>query len=149
MSDEFLSAKRTAEGKARRQRVQGPKSDKLHRFTERLDPILAEWGESFIFGEVWARPGLSQHERQLVTIVSLAASENLLPLRGYLHGALQAGVPASKIHEALIHLVVYIGWPATISALLIWQEVVQSARRHGVAIDVEYPSQSLVGEDSD
>jgi alkylhydroperoxidase/carboxymuconolactone decarboxylase family protein YurZ len=70
----------------------------------------------------------------LVAISSLATQGKGALLRNYAHGALQAGVSARKIHEALVELVVYAGFPTATSMLFEWQQVLAAARRQGVAI---------------
>jgi 4-carboxymuconolactone decarboxylase len=133
MSDEELRAA----GKRRRERAQGPKADKLQDALRQLDPQLAEWADRFIFGEVWGREGLDQHERMLVAITALAANGNLPQLRNYLFGALHDGIPARKVQEALVMLLVYAGFPRAISAVDLWREVVTTARRQGLTVDLD------------
>lgn len=123
-------------GTERRRRAQGPRSEDLRRSLAALDPGLAEWVDSFVFGEVWGRPGLSEPERMLVAVSALAALGRGEQLRAYLFGALHAGVPASKLHEALVMQAVYAGFPAAIGALGVWREVVGSARRQGLELDL-------------
>jgi 4-carboxymuconolactone decarboxylase len=123
-------------GAARRERVQGPKSAALQRAVAALDPDVAEWVDEFVFGTVWERPGLSEEERTLVAISALAATEHPNQLRAYLFGALHAGVSAKKIHEALVMMVVYAGFPAALGGLTVWREVIDAARRAGVTVDI-------------
>jgi len=125
-----------AKGAERRKRVQGPKSEFLHRAVADLDPEVAAWVDEFVFGTVWERPGLSDEERTLVAIGTLAAGEHPNQLRAYLFGALHAGMSARKIHEALVMQVVYSGFPVALQALTVWREVLASARRHGVTVDL-------------
>jgi alkylhydroperoxidase/carboxymuconolactone decarboxylase family protein YurZ len=133
MSDDDL---RSA-GRVRRARAQGPKADLLQAGLHGLDPQMADWADRFIFGEVWGRDGLDQHERMLVAITALAANGNLAQLRNYLWGALYDGMPARKVHEALTMMVVYAGFPRAVSALDLWREVVLAARRKGLDVDVD------------
>ena len=126
----------SAEGAQRRTRAQGALHEQLQAELRSLDPTMAEWADRFVFDEVWGREGLSQDERMIVAITALAATEHPAQLRNYLHGALQAGVSARKIHEALLMMVVYAGFPATLGCLAVWKDVVESARRHGVEIDL-------------
>jgi 4-carboxymuconolactone decarboxylase len=126
----------SAEGARRRARAQGARHEQLQSELRALDPTMAEWADRFVFDEVWGREGLSQDERMLVAITALAATEHPAQLRNYLHGALQAGVSARKIHEALLMMVVYAGFPATLGSLTVWKEVVESSRRHGVELDL-------------
>lgn len=126
-----------SDGAARRRRAQGAKSDQLQAALYEVDPGMAEWANEFIFGQVWAREGISQDERMLVAIIALAATEHPHQLRNYLHGALDAGISARKIHEALVMLVVYVGFPTAIVSLSTWRDVVESARRRGVVLDLD------------
>jgi len=123
-------------GVQRRRRAQGPRSEQLRTALVALDPGLAEWVDSFVFGEVWGRDGLSEPERILVAVSALAAMGRSDQLRAYLFGALHAGVPAVKLHEALVMQSVYAGFPAAIGALAVWRDVVASARRQGLEVEL-------------
>lgn len=122
------------DGVRRRRRAQGPRSEQLRAALAELDVGLAEWVDGFVFDQVWGRPGLSEPERILVAISALAATGRPDQLRVYLFGALHSGVPAVKLHEALVMQAVYAGFPAAIGALSVWREVVASARRQGLEV---------------
>jgi 4-carboxymuconolactone decarboxylase len=123
-------------GAALRAKVQGARHEALQANVGSIDPRLARWADDFIFGDVWTDEGLAVDDRQLVAIVALAATGNTGQLRNYLHGALQDGFDARRLHEALLMLVVYVGWPTAIGAMDVWRDVVLSARRRGVEVDV-------------
>lgn len=125
------------EGRERRRRAQGERADRLQTILAGFDEGLADYADDFIFGQVWGRPGLAFEERMLVAITALAATKSSNQLRGYLHGALQDGIPASKIHEALVMLAVYCGFPAALEGMIIWHEVVSAARKRGIEIDID------------
>jgi 4-carboxymuconolactone decarboxylase len=127
----------SSEGAQRRERAQGAKHEGLRAELASLDPSMAEWADGFIFGDIWGRPGITQDERMLVAISALAATEHPAQLRNYLHGALQAGISARKIHEALLMMVVYAGFPTALTSLVVWKEVLGAARRQGVPVDME------------
>ena len=132
------SATSSASGRELRRRAQGAKADQLQELLCGIDPVLGEWADAFVFGEVWARPGLSQDERMLVAITALAVSGNPDQMRNYLWGALQAGIPARKIHESLLMLVVYAGFPRALNALYVWRTVFESARASGLVDDLDH-----------
>lgn len=119
---------------ALRRRAQGAKADQLQALLVSLDPGVGRWADEFVFGEVWGRPGLDFETRMLVAITSLATQGKGALLRNYAHGALQAGISARKIHEALVELVVYAGFPTATGMLFEWQQVLAAARRQGLAI---------------
>lgn len=111
-------------GRALRARAQGAQTEKLGQALAALDPDLLEWADGFIFGQVWSKDeAISVEDRMLVAIVALACTGHLTQLRNYLHGALQAGIDADRLQEALKMLVVYAGFPTALSALGVLHEV--------------------------
>ncbi|MDF2434519.1 MAG: 4-carboxymuconolactone decarboxylase [Mucilaginibacter sp.] len=112
-----------ASGGALRARAQGARSAELGEALNVLDPDLLAWADGFIFGDVWSGPGISFEDRMMVAIVSLASCGQLAQLRNYLHGALQAGIDPQRIQQALKMLVVYVGFPTALAALVVYQEV--------------------------
>jgi 4-carboxymuconolactone decarboxylase len=76
-----------------------------------------------LFGEIWTRPQLSVHERELVTLSALAMVRAERELKGHLGAALQLGIPREKIIEMMIHLAYYGGWPVANNGLRIAQQV--------------------------
>jgi len=88
-----------------------------------IAPKLAELTDNVLFGDVWARPGLSQRDRSLVTISALIAMNRPDQLRSHLARALQNGVKEEEIVEAITHLAFYAGWPNAISAVGVAREV--------------------------
>lgn len=122
-------AGRVRQGAEIRSRAQGARTEDLFAVVRSLDPELPEWVDSFVFGTVWARPGLAFEERVLVAIGALAAGSHTAQLRTYLHGALQAGIAEEKIHEVLMMMVVYAGFPPAMNALDLWNDVRRSHQR--------------------
>jgi 4-carboxymuconolactone decarboxylase len=134
------SGETPSEGSLRRARAQGAKSEQLQELLCAVDPVLGEWADDFIFDQVWGRQGLSEEERMLVAIVALASIPNTEQTRNYLWGALQAGVSARKIHESLLMLVVYAGFPRALGPLQVWKTVLGKAFADGMDIDMVPPS---------
>lgn len=122
------------EGAQRRRRAQGPKTEAIQQAVVDLDPQVGEWVNRFVFGELWGRPGMDEDDRQLVAITALAATRQTDQLRVYLFGALHRGIPARRIHEALVMLSVYVGFPVALQSLKLWAEVVAAAKRQGVDV---------------
>ncbi len=76
-----------------------------------------------LFGEIWTRPQLSVHERELITLSALAMMRTERELKGHMGAALQLGIPREKIVEIMIHLAHYGGWPVANNGLRIAQEL--------------------------
>lgn len=88
-----------------------------------IAPKLAELTDEVLFGDVWARPGLSQRDRSLVTVSALIAMNCPDQLRSHMARARQNGVTETEIVEAITQLAFYAGWPNAISAVGVAREV--------------------------
>jgi 4-carboxymuconolactone decarboxylase len=88
-----------------------------------IAPALAEITDKVLFGDVWARPGLSPRDRSLVTITSLIALYRTNELPFHLNKALENGVTRDEIIETITHLAFYAGWPPAMTALQIARKV--------------------------
>ena len=86
-------------------------------------PKLAELTDDVLFGDVWAREGLSPRDRSLITIAALIANGNTDQLPGHLSRAKSNGISEAELSEVMTHLAFYAGWPRAISAILIAKEV--------------------------
>ncbi len=90
-----------------------------------IAPKLAQLTDSVLFGDVWARPGLSQRDRSLVTISALIAMNRPDQLRAHLARARANGVTQEEAVEVITHLAFYAGWPSAVTAVGIAREVYQ------------------------
>jgi len=88
-----------------------------------IAPKLAQLTDSVLFGDVWARPGLSRRDRSLVTVSALIAMNRPDQLRSHLALALDNGVTRDELIEAITHLAFYAGWPAANTAVGIARQV--------------------------
>jgi 4-carboxymuconolactone decarboxylase len=88
-----------------------------------FDPELAKDLSLFITGNLYSREVLPLAERQVVAVTALAALHKTEELKIHLHGALNVGVPAAKLAEAIFQLGVYAGFPVVNAALAAFKEV--------------------------
>lgn len=100
-----------------------------HRF-DSIDPTFSAEVDKFLsascFGDVWARPGLDLKTRRLLTIAITAALGRERQLRAHLSGALQQGISSEEIRETLVHVVPYAGFPAGLTGLELFSEIVKA-----------------------
>ena len=80
-------------------------------------PKLVQLMDEVLFGDVWARPGLSPRDRSLVTVAALVALYRGNELPNHLRRALANGVTRDELVEAITHLAFYSGWPTAMTAL--------------------------------
>ena len=88
-----------------------------------IAPKLAQLTDSVLFGDVWARPGLSRRDRSLVTVSALIAMNRADQLRSHLALARENGVTRDELIEAITHLAFYAGWPSAVTAIAVTREV--------------------------
>ncbi|EYS84936.1 cupin [Cupriavidus sp. SK-4] len=85
-------------------------------------PKLAQLTDDVLFGDVWARPGLSPRDRSLVTVSALIAMNRPDQLRSHMALARENGLTEAELVEALTHLAFYAGWPSAVTAAGIARE---------------------------
>ena len=90
-----------------------------------FSPKLVELTDNVLFGDVWARPGLSPRDRSLVTVSALIAMNRPDQLRSHLARARQNGVTQDELVETITHLAFYAGWPNAITAISVAKDVFQ------------------------
>jgi len=86
-------------------------------------PKLAQLTDDVLFGDVWARPGLSPRDRSLVTVSALIAMNRPDQLRSHMSLARDNGVSKDELVETLTHLAFYAGWPNAVTAAGVAREV--------------------------
>jgi 4-carboxymuconolactone decarboxylase len=84
---------------------------------------LVRLTDDVLFGEVWARPGLTPRERSLLTVAALTTGGNAEQLTFHLRYAEDNGVTRDELVESLTHLAFYAGWPKAMSAMAVAKTV--------------------------
>jgi len=80
----------------------------------------------YAWGEVWTRPGLSKHQRSLITLGMLIALNRKAELEMHLKAAIHNGVSVAEIKEVLLHSALYCGLPAANEAIHTAEAVFQT-----------------------
>lgn len=86
-------------------------------------PKLAQLTDDVLFGDVWARPGLSRRDRSLATVSALIAMNRPDQLRSHLALARENGMTEAELVEVITQLAFYAGWPSGVSAALVAKDV--------------------------
>jgi 4-carboxymuconolactone decarboxylase len=98
-------------------------SSRAQRLLGDIAPKLAQITDDVLFGDVWARPGLSPRDRSLVTVSALIAMNRPDQLRSHMALARDNGVSKDELVEVLTHLAFYAGWPSAVTAAGVAREV--------------------------
>ena len=88
-----------------------------------IAPQFGQLTDEVLFGNVWARPGLSQRDRSLITVSALIAMNRPEQLRAHLARARENGLSDAELIEATTHLAFYAGWPSAVTAIGVAREV--------------------------
>lgn len=115
--DEGLRMRRQVLGDAYVQRS----LDNATEFTQPIQELVTE----YCWGAVWTRPGLVPRDRSLVNLGMLVALNRPDELRVHIRGALNNGVTAGEIQEALLQAGVYCGMPAALDAFRVAAAVIE------------------------
>lgn len=112
------------------QRAAAPRSPGQATAAQRLmgdiAPKMAQLTDDVLFGDVWARPGLSRRDRSLVTVSALIAMNRPDQLRSHMTLGLQNGLTEDELVEAITQLAFYSGWPNAVTGVGVAREVFQN-----------------------
>ena len=84
----------------------------VDKYTQPLQEIVNE----YVWGAVWARPGLKPRDRSMITIAMLVALGRSHEVKVHVKGAIRNGVTKDQIREVLMHSAIYCGVPAAVDA---------------------------------
>jgi 4-carboxymuconolactone decarboxylase len=91
-----------------------------------IAPDLGRYVVEFAFGEIYQRPALDLRQRQLVTISALTTLGGAEPqLDVHINAALNVGLTAREIVEAILHCIPYTGFPRVLNAIFVAKRVFQ------------------------
>lgn len=91
----------------------------VDQFTQPFQEIVNE----YVWGAVWARPGLPLRIRSMLTISMLTALNRPSEIKTHIKAALTNGVTREEVSEILLHANVYCGAPAAVEAFRCMREV--------------------------
>lgn len=87
-----------------------------------LAPDLEKFVVEFAFGDIYAREGIDNKQKVLVTISALVA-QGKPQIQMHIKSALNVGFTPKEIVGAIIHLLPYTGFPSVLNALTAAREV--------------------------
>ena len=90
-----------------------------------LYPDMYEMSVAHLFGDVWARPGLTLRERQLVTLAANIAMARPSGNHSHYLSAQHIGITKEEICEVIIQVGHYTGWPTMSLAVRQFTDVME------------------------
>lgn len=107
------------------------------------DEDLQNIFNNFVYGEVYSHGNLEPKLRELITLVSLTASDGNNMIAEHVEAALNVGASAIEIKEALYQCAPYVGFPRVFSALEEANKVFKDKN-----IKLPLPSQATVSDNT-
>ena len=90
----------------------------------KIAPDLANYVLEFIFGDLYARPGLELKIKQMLTITILTTLGNAKPQLAYhINCGLNIGISRQEIIDIMTHVAGYAGFPAALNGVTTAKEV--------------------------
>jgi len=86
-------------------------------------PYLGQIRNTYLYGNIWERPGLSARDRSMVTVAVNQALYATNELRIHMNRALDNGVTQAEISEIIAHVLWYAGFPTGVNAARVAAEV--------------------------
>ena len=77
----------------------------------------------YVWGDVWARPGLDRKTRSMITMAILIAQGQEEELERHVNAARRNGVTEKELQELILHSAIYAGVPAANDALTVAAEI--------------------------
>ena len=113
-----MSDERYDRGRQRLRELAGERGESVMAGLEEVSPDLARYVVEFGYGDIYSRPTLDDHARQLAAISALSAMGGAEPQLEYHLGiAVDIGVPPGQIVETVIFLSPFIGFARTLNAV--------------------------------
>ena len=88
-----------------------------------LPPEFMNYTVGHLFGDVWQGEGLTLQQRSMITCVTLIALNREAEQRLHFVGAKNLDIPRSEIESMITHVAHYAGWPVSVSAFRVLNEV--------------------------
>lgn len=95
-------------------------------------PRFAEYTDRLLFGEVWARPGLSMRDKSMLTCAVLIALNRAPYLKFHAARALDNGLTPHELGAIVTQLAIYCGWPMATAAVM---EIAPLYAERGIGAD--------------
>ncbi len=67
---------------------------------------------TFVFGELWQRPGLNRRDRRWITWASAGLDDTIVPIQSHVYSAMKSGdITYDEMREMVLQFAAHSGWP--------------------------------------
>lgn len=119
-----MTQSRYDRGLAKLEEIDGAAGTNVINSLRDIAPDFARYLIEFPFGDIYSRPGLDLHSREIAVVAALTALGNAAPqLKVHIEGALNVGVSQDEVVEVIMQMAVYAGFPAALNGLFAAKDV--------------------------
>jgi alkylhydroperoxidase/carboxymuconolactone decarboxylase family protein YurZ len=86
-------------------------------------PYLGQIRNTYVYGDIWERPGLSARDRSMITVAVNQATYATNELRLHMGRALDNGISQAELAEIIAHTLWYSGFPTGVNAARVAAQV--------------------------
>lgn len=86
-------------------------------------PYLGQVRDTYLYGDIWERPGLSARDRSMITVAVNQSLYATYELRLHMGRALDNGITQAELSEIIAHVLWYSGFPTGVNAARVAAEV--------------------------
>lgn len=111
-------------GKQKINSIIGPRSEEIINMLSEVSVEYADYVINFAYGDLYSRNGFNDKFRELAAVACLIGQGNTgVPLKAHLEAMMQVGWTKKEVIELIIFLIVYVGFPATVDAIVTLRQI--------------------------
>ncbi|MCJ8345925.1 carboxymuconolactone decarboxylase family protein [bacterium] len=126
---------RMKDGEEKGRELLGNKWDKVIEALSAENQDLTKYIVEWAYGEIYQRPDLTLKQRELISMTSLAMQGKMAQLKTHIFAALNTGLTQEEIMGTFIHLSLFAGFPTSIEAIKVANEVFKSPSPEDTGVD--------------
>jgi 4-carboxymuconolactone decarboxylase len=126
-------SKRYEIGLSNLQNIDKEAGEKVLESLNTVSPDLGKYIIEYAFGDVYSRKALDLKSKEIGVVAALTAMGNATPqLKVHINAALNVGCNIAEVHEVILQMSAYSGFPTSINGMLALKEVLNERQSAGI-----------------
>ena len=114
-------------------KIDGNAGEKVINSLNDISPDLGKYIIEYAFEDVYSRQDLDIKSKEIAVVACLTAMGNAkLQLKVHINAALNTGCSIAEVHEVILQMSAYSGFPSAINAMVAFKEVLTERREEGM-----------------
>ncbi len=128
-----MQSERFNNGWEKLKKIDGKAGEKVIESLKDISPDLGTFIIEYSFGDIYTRNGMDLKSKEIAVVAALTAIGNAQPqLKVHINGALNTGSSINEVHEVILQMSVYAGFPCAINAMNALKEVLMERQKQGI-----------------